>query len=216
MASIESSPKYANLIPKIEQLNLPDDMHIMLQDPHHILTYQKQSLYLDLNTQKQRLLKTSHPLLKACGEPTSVLDACAGLGKDGLILASAGFDVYSTEENLLLYLILEQAIKLLPSLNWQVQHQKAQVHFVEQNFDIIYLDPMFMTSTKSKPKKGMQFIQTIATKTSFEDWNQAYHAAKKRLVIKHDHKTPPIATLPKPTFEVSSAKKSRFDVYLKV
>ncbi len=217
MAIIECSPQYINLKKALLQLDLPKTLKVDLHDPYHVLTLGTQQLQLNFNTPEwQQLLNTKHPLLKAVGKPTTILDACAGLGKDGFILANAGFDITSTEENLLLYALLSQAVDHLKTdLNWKVLHQKAQLLFDQQSFDVIYLDPMFMTSKKAKPKKGMQFIQAIASANVFQDWESAYHAAHKRLVIKHDFKTSPISCLPKPSFNVGNAKKSRFDIYIK-
>jgi 16S rRNA (guanine1516-N2)-methyltransferase len=217
MAIIECSSQYLSLKKQISQLDLPPTLQVNLHDPFHTLILDQQQLSLNFNAPEwQQILTTKHPLLKAVGTPTTILDACAGLGKDGFILANAGFEVTSTEENLLLYALLSQAVEHLETkLKWNVLHQKAQTLFSKPYFDVIYLDPMFMTSKKSKPKKNMQFIQSIASPTLFEDWESAYHATKKRLVIKHDHKLSPLTCLPKPSFSVSNAKKSRFDIYIK-
>ena len=95
------SPQYMNLKKSLLQLDLPKTLKVELHDPHHVLTLGTQQLQLNFNTPEwQQLLNTTHPLLKAVGKPTTILDACAGLGKDGFILANAGFDITSTEENL--------------------------------------------------------------------------------------------------------------------
>ena len=86
--------------------------------------------------------------------------------------------------------------------------------FDQQSFDVIYLDPMFMTSKKAKPKKGMQFIQAIASATVFQDWESAYHAAHKKLVIKHDFKPAPL-TIYQNLASMLAIPKSRFDIYIK-
>jgi 16S rRNA (guanine1516-N2)-methyltransferase len=216
MAHIIANPPYEELGQQLLALSLPKNMSITLSNPHHSIQIDNQHFCLEFNNSSwQKLLKSPHPLLKAIGKPTQVLDACAGLGKDGYILAANGHQVTSSEENLLLYSLLSQAVEQINMpLKWQVLHTKAQELF-QNEFETIYLDPMFMTKSKAKPKQSMQIIQLIAQSTPFQDWNMAYDAAKKRLVIKHDHKSPHVSSLPKPSFVVHSAKKSRFDVYIK-
>ena len=77
-----------------------------------------------------------------------VLDAFAGFGVDGLTLAGLGADVTLVEKNVLVWLMLR-------SIAWG--HPRVAIHFAdsaellqsEKNWDVVYLDPMFLPAKKS-------------------------------------------------------------------
>ena len=216
MPIVSLDSQYDDLLKKLKHITLPPNMTLSLQNPCHIISLDNSTFSLDFNTPHwHKMLNTPHPLLKAIGKPSSVLDACAGFGKDGWILANQGHTVTSCEQNEIIFTLLDQAIQHAPNqLQWRAENCDCTTLF-STAYDVIYLDPMFEKKSKAKPKQNMQIIQLLVDTQPFTAWEAAYKAAKKRLVIKHDNRTQPIECLPKPSFQVHNERKSRFDVYLK-
>lgn len=193
------------------------DMTIELGSPHRII-FQNQPYQLDFNTQTyQRLISNQHPLLSAIGKnPTQVLDAFGGLGKDGFILSHQQHQVTTCEINPILYLLLSQALNAYPGkLNWTIHHQDALCMMKKNSFEVVYLDPMFTDNKTAKPKLAMQVIQALASNQPFENWQTAYQAATKRLVIKQHQSSPTVSQLPKPSLQIKGKRSVRYDIYLK-
>lgn len=141
----------------------------------------------------------SQPLARALGlqklrkvNPTpSIIDATAGYGTDGWMMASLNCDVRLIEASPILSVMLERAIQtarehdtgvdLLPATSQQVSEHTAQtsstahklsvvnadaVSYLNdaatQPSDIVYLDPMYPASRNSAlVKKGMQLLHEL-------------------------------------------------------
>lgn len=218
--TIIAEAAFLNLKEKIEaQAILPATYTLRLSHSQHRIETKNQQFTLNFNDKHhQSLRQTAHPLLKAIGKnPGKILDACAGLGKDGFILAHF-FEVVSTENNLILYTLLEQAIQQYihhTPINWKVHYTDCQEQLKTETFDTIYLDPMFTLSRSAKPKLPMQMIQALSDDTPFSDWLSLYQAAKKRLVIKTHQRLPAPASLPMPSMTLNSGRNIRYYIYLK-
>ena len=158
-------------------------------------------------------------LARAClGNKDSmlVLDAFAGFGVDGLTLAGLGADVTLVEKNVLVWLMLR-------SIAWG--HPRVAIHFAdsvellqsEKNWDVVYLDPMFLPAKKSAlPKRDLQILREISdvapsSKKFLEQLIEiAKGSARDRVVLKRRKNDPEVA---KPNFSICS-KAICFDVFL--
>ncbi len=162
-------------------------------------------------------------LIKACRikgrENVSLLDGTCGLGTDSFLLHQAGFSVTATERHPIIHALLADGL-----LRYQNQHQQLGFRLLKRDatelmdkeeFDVIYLDPMFPAKTKTaKNKKSMQLFQALhqeAVDQAKTMLDQAMKSAVCRVVIKRPTKSP-VITSKKPTFQVGG-KTCRFDVY---
>ncbi len=163
--------------------------------------------------------------LKGKTVPT-VLDATAGLGTDGFVLASLGCTVHLVEKNPIIFALLEDAVRRLAEAG---DHQLAgRMHLYHGDsialltgrhrprpVDCVYLDPMFPRRRKTAlVKKEMRILQMLATTTCDEEQllTAALAAASRRVVVKRPRTAPVLAGRPA---DYSLAGQScRFDVYL--
>ncbi len=177
-------------------------------------------------TQKQ----TNELLMRAIGATKknvlSVVDATAGLGTDGFLMASFGCRVTLLERSPVLYELLRDAMRRyrqttkVNRVSLRLLHQDA-IHYLseiiekDEKPDIVYLDPMFPHRTKSAlVKKEMRFLREIVGEDLDADQLLlvALRAAKKRVVVKRPRLAPHLANR-KPDFS-QTGKSCRFDVYL--
>lgn len=121
-------------------------------------------------------------IARACqmGKTTSILDATAGLGHDGLLLAWLGAKVVLLERHPVLYALLvsalEQALQhpVLSDVAQRVQviHTESAEYLSKieaQQYDVIYLDPMFpqrdanqkQEKKQAQVKKQMQLLHLL-------------------------------------------------------
>jgi len=171
------------------------------------------------------------PLAKAIGLkhgvfPT-VLDATAGLGRDGFLLAHLGCYVQLLERSpvvaALLYNGLQRAQqdpKIGPLVNKRLQliHHDSKDWLKQlplgQQPDVIYLDPMYPhRQTSALVKKEMRTFRDIVG----DDLDApsllktALAGASQRVVVKRPKWAPRLSEI-QPTFCIKS-KNTRFDVY---
>lgn len=165
-------------------------------------------------------------LAKAVGirsdyRPT-ILDATAGLGVDGFILASLGCQVQWLERSPLLAALLQDGLRRLEqtdsalasrlSLNCVDAHYYlSQPH---TSVDVIYLDPMFPKRVKSAlNKQSMRILSSLVGDDSDADglWELAMQSATKRVVVKRPRGAPCLGG--QKADWVFHGKSNRFDVY---
>lgn len=172
-------------------------------------------------------------LFKAIGlqreKPPSVLDATGGLGRDSFLMASQGCRVHILERNRVVAALLEDGLrraainpatagitdKISFALADSIRFLTAASHGEEQ-FDVIYLDPMFPQRRKSAlVKKEMQLLQKlIGPENDVQTLLDACMTAPpKRIVVKRPRNAP-ILEGPKPSHSIEG-RTTRFDVYLK-
>ncbi|MDD2840293.1 MAG: class I SAM-dependent methyltransferase [Rickettsiales bacterium] len=154
-----------------------------------------------------------------------VLDTTAGLGRDSFILANFGCKVVMLERNPVIYLLLNNAIENA-ALNSSLKNIISNLRLVNENsidylqnlkdeFDVIYVDPMFPKTNKSRlVKKDMQIFREIVgddidSRRLFE---LALKQNVKRVVVKRMKKSSYLLDK-KPSFEINGSV-TRFDVYL--
>lgn len=165
------------------------------------------------------------------GHRPDILDATAGLGRDGMVLAHAGCNLRFLERNRAIHALLSDAVyrashdahigpwvservRVLPAGSILEPAYAAQL--MTRPPMAIYLDPMFPHRDKSAAvKKDMQMLQELVG--SDEDSNALLDAAlglaTHRVVVKRPAKAPFLADR-EPHAQVTS-KKHRFDIYIK-
>ena len=159
------------------------------------------------------------------GNTPSVIDATAGLGRDGFVLASLGCQVTLIERQPVVAALLEDGLRRAyqdPEIGpWmqqrmQLHHGASQTSLTELDLkaDVVYLDPMYPHREKSaQVKKDMRLFQTLVG--SDEDADEllqpALKVAQKRVVVKRPdyaeylNNKAPSASI--------KTKKNRFDLY---
>ena len=177
----------------------------------------------------------SEHIVKALGKKRSglrILDATAGLGRDALILAAAGNNVLGLEQNADVHALLAQELEKLHKshiLNIVFEHCNS-IDFLKsttEQFDIIYLDPMFPKSSKSRlVKQEMVWLKNIVgennnpennkdttsdSATDLELFNLALQKTGDRVIIKRPIHAPFINGI-KPNYQILG-DINRFDVY---
>ncbi len=161
-----------------------------------------------------------------------ILDATAGLGKDAVLLASQGCSVTLMERSPAIHALLRDALFRAARID-RLQPIVARMRLqfgdflqrpaTDEQFDVVYLDPMFpATSKTARVKKSMQALQEYLgenaqdTLTDAADAHQllskARSLARKRVVVKRAKLSGQLAaSAPDICFR---GKSNRFDVYL--
>ena len=169
--------------------------------------------------------------LHKISNPT-VLDLTAGMGGDAFVLASLGANVTMIERNPVVHALLKDALDraslkddaelkmILQRLTLIKQSSKEYLEQLnELDYpDVIYLDPMFPSRTKSaQVKKEMQFFHDIVGMDidSSDVFSNALNKAKKRIVVKRPRLAEKITDNIEPAFDIVG-KSTRYDVYLPI
>lgn len=175
--------------------------------------------------QREMLVKAAR--VKGVERPHAV-DATAGLGEDGFLLAAAGFDVTLCETDPVIAALLADALDRA-ALNAELAPFAARMRMVEGDSrsvlaelaatpgaqpDVVYLDPMFPGRTKSAAvKKKFQLIHGLERPTAPLDEESLLQAAiaarPRKIVIKRPIKGPHLAGV-KPSHSIAG-KAVRYD-----
>lgn len=177
------------------------------------------------NAQLQRRARTgpsSTELARACGnalQGLDILDACAGFGSDGLLLAQLGAKVRLVEREPLIWVLLHERSQHIPGADAVCGDALEQFDplFPDSRFwDVILLDPMFPPSNKrALPNLGLQYLRELTKSHSQPDaeLSQLLSLAKTccrgRVVVKRRLKDEMIEPA---DFQIKG-KSVRFDVY---
>jgi 16S rRNA (guanine1516-N2)-methyltransferase len=165
----------------------------------------------------RRRARQTPELLKACGAGSgmTVLDAMAGWGLDGLVLAATGARVTMVEREPLMHALQEDLIRRLGVEGIvPIRADAFGVLEAAATFDVVYLDPMFPPHAKhALPNKRMQYLAVVAgagDARPLDVWvDLAVQRARRRVVVKrrlHD-----LATQP-PDWQIRG-RSVRYDVY---
>ncbi|MBR5968694.1 MAG: class I SAM-dependent methyltransferase [Lachnospiraceae bacterium] len=167
------------------------------------------------------LLVRAARLKDMSGGPT-LIDAAAGLGSDGLLLAAAGFNVTLCEYNPVIAALLEDSLKRaasVPELSDTVSRMNVRtgdsipfMRDITEKPDVIYLDPMFPESGKDALiKKKFQLLRKLELPCSNEEelLEAAVSAGPHKIVIKRPIKGPYLAGR-KPSYSIEG-KAVRYD-----
>ena len=159
-----------------------------------------------------------------------VLDLTAGTGGDAFVLATLGANITMIERNPITHALLNDALsraklsadtELLEIIGrMELKNEEAQKRLEkldkESLPDVIYIDPMFPTRSKSaQVKKEMQFFHDIvgADEDSEALLLMSLKLAKKRIVVKRPRLAEKLTDAVEPAFEILG-KSTRYDVYL--
>lgn len=177
-----------------------------------------------------RIKKTNSELLiqsiKSANK-LNILDATAGLGRDAILMANAGYNVTMIEKNPALAIILNYVIKykIIPRTdNLSLVHMDS-TKYLRQNFvvlpNIIYMDPMFQDNSKAKSKKDMQLIDMLLNADidnvytdNIELFELAHKIVLNKVIVKRDNKQKYLVAKPLPSYS-KLGKTVRYDVYVK-
>jgi 16S rRNA (guanine1516-N2)-methyltransferase len=162
------------------------------------------------------------------GWQPAVIDATAGLGRDGFILASLGCHVHMLERSPILAVLLEEALQRAAQSEQTAEIIKNRLHFTHadsMNFlqnlrqedypDVLYLDPMYPERTKSSlVKKEMRILRGLAgdDQDAAELFTIGLRCVRNRVVVKRPRLAPTLSPMT-PSHQIAG-KTSRFDVYL--
>lgn len=174
--------------------------------------------------------RAKHELIvRAIGQksniPLKIVDATAGLGRDGFILATLGHEVTLLERSPILKVLLQDGLRRaqqdpeFKQLKLQLIYANA-INYLQQlttneGPDVIYLDPMYPERNKSAlVKKELRYLRDIVGEDLDSQllFEEAFIKAKKRVVVKRARLAPTL-TIKKPSFAIT-ARTTRFDVYL--
>ena len=170
----------------------------------------------ELLIQAAKVRNATQPLL---------IDAAAGLGRDGFLLAASGFRVLMLECNPVVAALLADGLQRAGQ-TLELADIAARIRLTTANAldclpalaeqpDVIYLDPMFPERSKTaKVKQDLQLLQLLDQKS--EPPEQLLFAAlaaqAKKVVVKRPLKGPFLGDR-KPSYSLRG-KAVRFDVYV--
>jgi len=156
-----------------------------------------------------------------------VLDATAGMGRDSFVLATLGCKVLMLERNEIIFKLLEDGLKR-GEADEEISEIIGRMKVVNANSvkyigailenekpDVIYLDPMFPHSKKSRlVKKEMRIFRELVGNDldAKELFEVALKKAKKKIVVKRPARSEFLCDK-KPNFQIKG-RVNRFDVYL--
>ncbi len=211
-----------------QELSLPltsdwDGMGCLLRYEDNFLTiitadalkYSVDFLSGRLNYRQNRV--THEAVVKAMGQKKRVLDATMGWARDSFLLSQAGYDVCSLERSPVVVALVQDGLRRLQEQPFKILQQEAveYISTLNQNdFDCIYLDPMFSDLKKSSlVKKDMQVLQLLAIHDEQQGTllEAALNTNTKRIVVKRPAKGATL-TSQKPNHSYTG-KACRFDVY---
>ncbi len=205
-----------------------------LQPPRGMLL-QPISVDFSSPTFKYRLRRgggRGQPLARALGlkhgAKPLVLDATAGLGRDGFIIAALGCRVIMCERSPLIHALLADGLRralkdkelALAASRIRLYEEDGQILLPSLPGDeipqVVYLDPMFPHRKKSAlVKNEMRVLRAVAGEDldSAELLNAAAQTGCQRIVCKRPALAAPLSGW-RPDFAVKTPKH-RFDVYLR-
>ncbi len=218
-------PSFAN---EVDVETHAEFVRVSLKDSSQILTFDHS--FHEKTLFYRRIEPAGQALLKACSNKQrsilTILDLTAGWGIDGFILAQHGKQVTMLEQNSLLVSILSVSLDLArgctrtkSAVNRITLKASNSLNYLralgsQDNFDCIYMDPMFPDRRSgAKPAKDMQLLQKLTENMDITHcFNLALDKATNRVVVKRPTRANTL-TSKKPDFTYKE-KTIRFDVYL--
>ena len=151
-----------------------------------------------------------------------VLDATAGLGRDGFTLAALGARVTLAERHPTVVALLEDA-RARALADPAAAEAAGRIEIVHADgrklmgppasFDVVYLDPMYPERGKAAlAKKELQLLRELTGGDADADALLEAANARRRVVVKRPLSAPPLAGR-KPSLALTGTQ-ARFDIYL--
>lgn len=152
-----------------------------------------------------------------------MLDACAGLGHDSLILLFAGARVTACERHAQVHAALAAELARLravepfaePLSRLELVAADARTLMAQRRFDVIYLDPMYPAARrKAAPAAELALLAELVGADADADalLAPARAAARHRVVVKRPRRAPPLAGVA--SHRSLRGSSLRFDLYL--
>ncbi len=162
------------------------------------------------------------------GARPHVLDGTGGLGRDAFVLATLGCTVTIIERSPIIAALLSDGLKRAMEGDIEIAEIAARMTLIradsritmqkmvedEQQFDVVYLDPMFPHRDKSAlVKKEMRIFQELLSgdPDANELLEPALQLAKNRVAIKRPKLAPDLAEK-EPTYRLEG-KACRYDIH---
>jgi 16S rRNA (guanine1516-N2)-methyltransferase len=159
-------------------------------------------------------------LARACGlhrkPAVRILDATAGLGRDGYTLAALGAQVTLCERHPMIAELLRDAAQRVATPPQIVERDARELLLSGERWDVVLLDPMYPESGSSAlPGKEMQLFRELTGGDSDADGllAPALQAALLRVVVKRPRHAPHLAATA-PDLQLAG-NQARFDIYLR-
>lgn len=159
-------------------------------------------------------------LIKAVGavkKRPKILDCTLGLGVDSFLLMARNCEVWACERNKILSALWRDAAARanLQNIRFIDEDAKLFLKNTKENFDILYLDPMYPEKRKTAPKKEMLLLRELLGGDDDADklFSCAWEKARERVVVKRPIHAEYLAG-EKPVIQYRG-KSIRYDVYLK-
>jgi len=186
-----------------------------------------QNLKIDFNSPALNFRRKhggSESLIKAIGVNKKVLDATTGLGRDSFILACFGCEVLMLERNKIIFSLLRDGLKRAGQIDETkdiVSRMKLKncdaIEYLKkckESFDVIYLDPMFPESKKSRlVKKEMRIFKELVGDDSDADKLLKLALKKAKKVVVKRHSDAEFLGAVKPDYQIGG-RSNRFDIYI--
>jgi len=159
------------------------------------------------------------------GPVPHVIDATAGLGRDGFLLASLGAEVVLIERADQVHAALVQALFRARAAGGEVADIAARMTLIHGDArallgglapDVILVDPMHPARRSSAlVKQDLRRLRDIVgdDDDAPELMQIALNAARKRVVLKWPQKAATMVGLPAPSHQISG-KSTRYDVFM--
>jgi len=166
-----------------------------------------------------------HKLRKRTNRQPSIIDATAGFGTDGWMMASLGCHVQLLEASPVLATMLSHALNKARDTrhahNISVTNTNSVQYLNNEDnprTDIIYLDPMYpQTRSKALVKKGMQLLHDLIgpDNNGTQLLSAALSKANYRVVVKRPRGAPQLAGSEHFTGQITDVRSpnTRFDIY---
>lgn len=211
-------------------------LHLELRDGSHRIKLAVD--FADLRHRAKINQARSEMLVRACGVPNDgstwrIVDATAGLGRDGYLLAVCGATVTLVERHPVLQILLADALAAVqlanPELHARIALQGgesipylASLHKQPEDArpEVVYCDPMFPPGNKTAAVGGdMQVLHELIghTPDGGDLLAAALRAATRRVVVKRSLRAAALIATGLENIHPSYAlegRASRFDVYL--
>lgn len=168
-------------------------------------------------------------LLKAVGlgggNPPTIIDATAGLGRDAFLLASRGARVTLIERSPEVHRLLMKALDEAAAAGGALAEAVGRMTLLsgdarnllsELAADVVLVDPMHPPRKNSAlVKKDMRLLRELvgADEDSFELMQAALSVAAKRVVLKWPLRADHMAGLRRPSHQILG-KSTRYDVFM--
>ena len=207
---------------------MPDNLQT-LDDPIVDFVTGSSGFRLRHSTGKRQPLPRAFGMhIAANGSPETyhIVDATAGLGRDGFLLAATGARVTLIERNRTVHDLLEAALERARLHNHETARIAGRIHLLHADArnwlksvdcDYVYVDPMHPVRTSSAlVRKQLRQVRDIVGDDldKSELLKTALSVASKRVVLKWPAKSPPISDIPPPSHTIGG-KTIRYDVFVR-